>query len=262
MGGLRKHMPAVAYTYLIGCLAISGIFLSGFWSKEEIFSGLYEHKQYALLIITMSVAGLTAFYMFRTYFLTFEGEYRGHAHPHNASKIITLPLILLSIPSAIVGFTLCGKFGLPSFDMFINNIPETIHSEECLLIPIVSLLLALGGVGLAWVLYTEKVRQLLKINLNSFIIRIKPVYNFSTNLWYIDATYKRFVKYVILPVSELLSAFDKYIVDGIVNLIAAIASINGWILRLFQNGNIQTYATILLGGLVVLTFMFTIYSLF
>ncbi len=85
MGGLRTHMPAGAYTYLIGCLAISGIFLSGFWSKEEIFSGLLEHNQTALLIIALVVAGMTAF-ICSELFLTFEGEYRGHEHPHNASK--------------------------------------------------------------------------------------------------------------------------------------------------------------------------------
>lgn len=261
MGGLRKHMPTVAYTYLIGCLAISGIFLSGFWSKEEIFSGLYEHNQYIVLIIALLVAGMTAFYMFRTYFLTFEGEYRGHEHPHNASKYITLPLIILAIPSAIIGFILCGKFGLPSFDSFIYKAEEVAVHSESLLMPIISLTLALAGFGLAMVLYTDKYRSMLKINLDSFITKIKPVYNFSVNLWYIDKLYYKFVDYVVLTVSEIQSVFDKYVVDGIVNLIALVVRLNGWILRLFQNGNVQTYATILFGGLMFLTFLFTIYWL-
>ena len=261
MGGLRKHMPAVAYTYLIGCLAISGIFLSGFWSKEEIFSGLLEHNQLVLLVIAISVAGMTAFYMFRTYFLTFEGEYRGHEHPHNASKTITLPLIILAIPSAIIGFALCGKFGLPSFDAFINTATETASRGESLLIPVVSLLVSLAGFGLAMILYVDKYKNMFKINLDKFIQKIKPVYNFSSNLWYIDRSYYKFVDYIVLPISKFLSAFDKFIVDGLVNLVAIWVRFSGWLLRLFQNGNVQTYATILFGGLMFLTFIFTIYWL-
>lgn len=261
MGGLRKHMPAVAYTYLIGCLAISGIFLSGFWSKEEIFSGLLEHNQIVLLVLAMLVAGMTSFYMFRTYFLTFEGEYRGHEHPHNASKVITIPLILLAIPSAIIGFALCGKFGLPSFDEFIRVGEEVVKHGESLLIPAVSLFIAFAGLGLAALLYIDKYRNAAKINLDNIILKIKPAYNFSQNLWYIDKSYYKFVDYIVLPISELMSAVDKLIVDGIVNLTALSVRFYGWILRLFQNGNVQTYATILFGGLMFLTFVFTIYWL-
>ena len=259
MGGLRKHMPAVAYTYLIGCLSISGVFLSGFWSKEEIFSGLHEHK--FLLALALLTAGMTAFYMFRTYFLTFEGEYRGNEHPHNASKVITIPLIILAVPSAIIGFMLSGKLGMPSFDAFIKGAEHVAHHNESLLIPMISLLIALSGIGLAFVLYVDKYREMAKINLDSFIRKIKPVYSFLTNLWYIDKFYYKFIDYVVLPVSSLISAFDKYIVDSIVNLVAVVTRFNGWILRLFQNGNVQTYATILFGGLMFLTFVFTIYWL-
>jgi len=261
MGGLRKHMPAVAYTYLIGCLAISGIFLSGFWSKEEIFSGLLEHNQIALLTIAIIAAAMTSFYMFRTYFLTFEGEYRGTAHPHNASKVITMPLIIFALPSAIIGFLLCGKFGLPSFDMFISPAHEAAEHSESLLIPVISLFVAFAGAGLAMVLYLDKFRNALKINLDSFINRIKPLYNFSVNLWYIDKTYYKFIDCVVLPICGFLSGFDKYVIDGFVNFIALVTRFNGWILRLFQNGKVQTYATILFGGLMLITFVLTIYWL-
>jgi len=261
MGGLRKHMPAVAYTYLIGCLAISGLFLSGFWSKEEIFSGLIEHNQTALLVIAMVVAGMTAFYMFRTYFLTFEGEYRGNVHPHNASKVITIPLILLAIPSAIGGFLLCGKFGLPSFDKFITIFAENPPAHESLLVPVLSVIIAVAGMGLAYVLYTEKCRQALKINLDTVIGKVKPLYNFSKELWYINGSYYKFIDAVMLPVFRCLSCIDKFIVDGLVNFTGLTVRFFGWILRKFQNGNVQTYATIMFGGLMILTFVFTLYWL-
>ncbi len=261
MGGLRKHMPAVAYTYLIGCLAISGIFLSGFWSKEEIFSGLLANNHIVLLIIALIVAGMTSFYMFRTYFLTFEGEYRGNEHPHNASKVITLPLIIFAIPSAIIGFILCGKFGLPSFDNFISPTHEIVEHSENFILPVISLIISLAGFGLAMVLYVDKYRDKLNINLDNFIQKVKPAYNFSTNLWYIDKSYYKLIDYMVIPVCKLMSNFDKYIVDGIVNLIALMTGFSGWVLRLFQNGNVQTYATILFGGLMLLTFVLTIYWL-
>jgi len=261
MGGLRKHMPTVAYTYLIGCLAISGIFLSGFWSKEEIFNGLLEHNQIALFLIALLVAGLTSFYMFRTYFLTFEGEYRGNAHPHNSSKVMTLPLIILAVPSAFLGVAVSGKFGFPSFDEFIRITETGSHNAENLLIPVASLLIALIGAGLASILYTEKFRKKFNVDLDNFIYKIQPIYNFSSNLWYIDKFYYNLVDYIVLPLSKLLAFFDRYIIDGIVNLVAVITRFTGWVLRLFQNGNVQTYLTILFGCLMFLTFIFIIYWL-
>ncbi len=261
MGGLRKHMPAVSYTYLIGCFAISGLFLSGFWSKEEIFSGLYENNQYALLIIALIVAGMTSFYMFRTYFLTFEGEYRGKEHPHNPSKVTTLPLIMLAIPSTIIGFALSGKFGMFSFDKYILGSDYHAVHHSSLLLPVISIVIAVAGMALAMVLYWDKFKNIFKFDLDKFILNIKPVYNFSTNLWYIDKTYYAFVDYVILPVSKGLSCFDKFVVDGIVNFTGTSVRFFSWFLRLFQNGNVQTYTTILFGGLLALTVAFSIYWL-
>ncbi|OGI17621.1 MAG: NADH-quinone oxidoreductase subunit L [Candidatus Melainabacteria bacterium RIFOXYA12_FULL_32_12] len=261
MGGLRKHMPVVAYTYLIGTLAISGIFLSGFWSKDEIFIGIAEHNKWLLFIIALVIAGMTSFYMFRSYFMTFEGEYRGHAHPHKVSPIMYVPLIILAIPSAIIGFVLSGKLhGIMSFDQFISPIHRVAGHPEGLFIPIISLLVALIGFTIAAVLYWDRVK--IKIDLDKLTAKLRPAYNLSFNKWYIDDAYYAFVRSAFVPISRLMSWFDKNIIDGIVNFTAYVTSSIGSILRLLQNGNVETYATILFGGITLITISLLVQWLF
>ncbi len=268
MGGLRKHMPTVAYTYLIGCFAISGILLSGFWSKEEIFSGLQSENKTALLIVGLVVAFMTAFYMFRTYFLTFEGEYRGHAHPHTSPKVMTIPLILLAIPSALIGFILSGKFGTFSFDKYILAGQETfipLEHHGSLMLPLISLVIAVAGVLTAVYFYWDglkNVRESLKITADNVIKVTKPFYALTTNLWYIDKFYYWSIDNIFLPVCNFAASFDKYVIDGLVNLLGQWELFKGWVLRLFQTGQIQTYLAILFTGLIGLTFIFVIIQLF
>jgi NADH-quinone oxidoreductase subunit L len=105
MGGLRRFMPVTAITFLVACLAISGIFpLAGFFSKDMIFDALRESHQTALAALAMGVAFLTAFYMFRLYFLAFEGEAPKHGHPHESPKTMTGPLVALAVLSCVAGF--------------------------------------------------------------------------------------------------------------------------------------------------------------
>ncbi|MFH0702277.1 MAG: NADH-quinone oxidoreductase subunit L [bacterium] len=258
MGGLRKRMPVVAYTYLIGTLAISGIFLSGFWSKEEIFSGIAEQNYWVLLGLGLLIAVMTAFYMFRTYFLTFEGEYKGHAHPHNPSKIMTIPLIILAIPSAILGFVL-----ISSFDNFINPFYNFGHHPENLLIPAMSLLASFLGLFIAAAMYWDKFKKnIFSINPDKVREIFPTYYKISFNRLYLDELYYGFINIIFLPVAALLSWFDKNIIDGIVNFIAFITKLLGSLLRLLQNGNVQTYVTILFGGFVIITMSILIYWVF
>lgn len=266
MGGLRKHMPVVAYTYLIGCFAISGILLSGFWSKEEIFAGLYGNNM-TLLTIGLIVAFMTSFYMFRTYFLTFEGKYRGHQHPHDAPGVMSVPLIILAVPSAFLGILLSGMLFLPSFDKYVLAGQEAIiHSEHHggVLLPVISLLIALAGGGLAAYLYWgrfKEAREVSKINANNIIKSAKPLYALTTNLWYIDKAYYRAIDNIFLPVCSFIASFDKIVIDGIVNFIGLKTRFEGWVLRQFQTGQIQTYLAVLFSGLIGLTLIFVLLQL-
>ena len=104
MGGLGKYMPITACCFLIGTISISGVPLfSGFFSKDEIISAAWGFNK-ALAILMIITAAMTAFYMFRAYFMTFHGQYRGKAHPHEAPPSMVLPLVVLAVPSIISGY--------------------------------------------------------------------------------------------------------------------------------------------------------------
>ena len=239
--------------------------MSGFWSKDEILTELYEHGHVVLLFIALITASMTAFYMFRSYFLTFEGEYKGHAHPHKPSKVISIPLIILAVPSALIGFILSGNLnwmGINSFNSFVHPLYYSVESHESLFIPIISSILALLGSFVAALMYWDVLKNKIDGNAQRLKIKLKPVYDLSVNKWYIDDVYYTFINKVFLPFSAIISWFDKNIVDGIVNLTAYITSLIGKLFDLLQNGNLQTYATILFGGFMVITLSLLIYWIF
>ena len=133
MGGLRKYMPLTFWTFLIGSLANAGVVpLAGFWSKDEIITGAWTSSTFPnygkfIAIVGLVAAFMTAFYMFRLVFLTFFGKPRfdtEHLHPHESAPAMTIPLVILAVPSLLVGF-LVGfppdegrfhKFLLPVFE--------------------------------------------------------------------------------------------------------------------------------------------------
>ncbi|MFA6989320.1 MAG: NADH-quinone oxidoreductase subunit L [Candidatus Gastranaerophilaceae bacterium] len=262
MGGLRKHMPVVSYTYLIGVLAISGILFSGFWSKEEIFTHLEENKQYLLLIVGLITAFLTSFYMFRTYFMTFEGEYRGHADIHKPNAVLTVPLVILAIPSAIIGILLSGKFfNIQSFDNFITN-AHSATINATIIIPVISIILALAGALFAFIFYGRTTSHP-ELATSSLAKQVQNdgskcsccITDLCRNKWYFDDVYEFFIDKVFLNIAKLADVFDKYIIDGFINLIAFCTILKSKILRFIQNGSVQTYTTISLGGFSVLIFL-------
>jgi len=251
MGGLRKHMPAVAYTYLIGTFAISGILLSGFWSKEGIFMGLEAGKYWIILVLALLVSGLTSFYMFRSYFLVFEGEYKGESAPHKPDKVLTLPLIILAVPSVILGFALSGSLkciGIGSFAEFVGYAGE---HHASLILPVISLLVSLTGFCAAAVLYWDKAKQYVSCDPAIIKDKLSCCYNFFSNKWYIDDLYYGFLRVIFLPLTRIFAWFDRTIIDGIVNLVGESVKLAGKILRLFQNGQLQTYTAVLFGGLLI-----------
>src|SRR5437588_634268 len=104
MGGLKKYMPTTYWTFIIATLALAGIFpLAGFWSKDEILLGAIKNHYPYIFLLGLIGAFMTAAYMGRCVHLTFHGEYRGHGHPHESPRTMTVPLVLLAIPSVFVG---------------------------------------------------------------------------------------------------------------------------------------------------------------
>jgi NADH-quinone oxidoreductase subunit L len=125
MGGLRKKMPVTGVTFFVGCLAIAGIFpFAGFFSKDMILDALREANLTCLYWIAVGVAFMTAFYMFRLYFLTFEGPEPEHGHPHESPWTMTTPLVVLAVLSALAGFAGLS-FGGPG-----HSFGDYIHFER------------------------------------------------------------------------------------------------------------------------------------
>lgn len=256
MGGLFKFMPITAITYLIGTMAITGFlpFLSGFWSKDEIIASAFAHQP-ILFLLALTTAGLTSFYMYRTYFLTFTGSYRGEAHPHESQWPMWVPLVVLAVPSIALGGFLSGFVpGVPSFEMLLH--PELLHHPHGahehtpnFLVMGVSMLVALGGFLLAWITYGR-----LKLFSPDWLIRQgRPVYELLTNKWYFDALYSGIARCIYLPFAELSAWFDRTVVDGMVTLTSDTVNLSADGLRRLQSGRIQTYLLLVVAAVMALT---------
>jgi len=285
MGGLRKKMPYTSTTFLIGCIAISGIPpLAGFWSKDEILGNAFISFP-AFWFVGFLTAGMTAFYMFRLYFLTFEGEFRGenkelqnelliasksnldeeeheeheehevHGSIHESPWSMTFPLVFLAVPSLIIGF-----MGVP-WDSKIANLldPEeaataakAFELKEFLPLAIASVLIASVGIIIAYQAYFAK-----KINLSVLFAEKFPNINqFLSKKWYLDdINEKIFVKGSRKLAKEVLEV-DSKVVDGVVNLTGLVTLGSGEGLKYFETGRAQFYALIVFGGVILLVAIF------
>ena len=260
MGGLAKYMPITAITWLIATLSISGFpFFAGFYSKDTIISLAFEHGNYGLWAVTLVTAGLTAFYMLRAYILAFggkggswgglwggEGLYRGVGVPRESPNTITIPLILLAIPSVIAGYW----FG---FFTYLNPTAPSLNFVE-----IVSdwktwlgVVAALLGFAWAYTLYARL--DLAKIN--AFVqgnAVLRALHRILLHKYYIDELYDLLILYGVLGISHIIQAFDTYIVDGLVNGTARLVTTLGRDMRHVETGRVQTYMFGFFGGLAVL----------
>lgn len=264
MGGLGKHMPITSLTCLIGVLAISGFpLMSGFWSKDMILAAAWEVNKPLFIIGSLS-AILTAFYMFRIYFMTFSGEYKGHEHPHECTPSVTIPLVCLSIPSIFIG--LIGSPLIKGGDKFSSFVfyGSRAHHEWGLdiflkelfsiqgLIPLLAFII---GLSLAWLVYRKG------FALNDFLKKnLSFAYNLSFNKWYVDEIYFWFLDKIIMPMYRTLwTIVDKVIVDGVfVNGSAQMTSLIGGSMRFIETGRGQLYALVIFSSVVfALLFLFT-----
>ena len=280
MGGLRKKMPFTSATFLIGCIAISGIPpLAGFWSKDEILGSAFVSFP-VFWFVGFLTAGMTAFYMFRLYFLTFEGQFRGenkelqkellsaseinfeeeehqeyHGSLHESPWSMTFPLVFLAVPSVIIGF-----MGFPWDSKFASFLDpeealialESFELKEFLTLAIASVVIASIGITIAYQAYFAK-----KINLSIlFAQKFPKVNSFLSNKWYLDdINEKIFVKGSRKLAKEVLEV-DSKVVDGVVNLTGLITLGSGEGLKYFETGKAQFYALIVFIGVVLLVAIF------
>ncbi len=267
-GGLRKLMPITCFTFLIGSLALSGMFpFSAFWSKDEILGAVHDKGHHAagfagtfynaLYWSGMFTAGLTAFYTFRAFFLTFCGEERvppeaGH-HAHESPPAMTVPLCILAVFAAFIGGYYALNHGILDFlrltpSLAYSTIEATatepkFHAD----VAAVSTVVVIIGVALAAFLYLGSRSQAAWL-----ATKLRPLYLLSLGKFFIDQIYNALIVAPLKALGVLSYWFDRYVLDAAVNFVGAVPGYLGAGLRSLQNGMVQFYALAMMLGLLVL----------
>lgn len=293
MGGLRKKMPITFWTFIVGTLALIGIFpFAGFFSKDEILAAVRyaggHGQDVANFILILGVAGafITALYMTRAVALTFFGEYKGHGDPHEAPKMMTYPLIGLALFAAVAGWVNIPGVYTGFTTWLATRDPLTgmgDHHPEGFDWPLVFvvMLVVLGAVAVGWRLYGRDAAT--QAERDTF--RIPVLWPLFENLYYIDDLYMNgIVRPTMGPIARAVLWWDVHVVDGIVNGVGlgsvglarvvrrvdenvvdsvfneASAGIGGagTILRRSFTGRVQQYAAFSFIGVVVLVVVFII----
>ena len=301
MGGLRKYMPITWITSLLGSLALIGFPLfSGFYSKDSIIEAVHASEiagsGYALFCVLLGVF-VTAFYSFRMYFLVFHGEERfgkahDHAHhdhhgdhddeepsadhhhglapgqkPHESPWVVTVPLVLLAVPSVLIGFFTIDPmlFGGWFKDVIfvgdnhagLKELAASFHGPVAMAIhglQTAPFWLALGGVALSWFFYMKRPDIPAAIQQ-----KFKPIHTLLENKYYFDRFNEIFFAGGARALGKgLWKAGDQGLIDGV--MVNGSAKLVGWVAqmsRLFQTGHLYQYAfMMIIGVFILLTYWF------
>jgi NADH-quinone oxidoreductase subunit L len=294
MGGLRKALPVTFTTFAVATVAIAGIPpLAGFFSKDQILAGAWgEHR--VLWAIGLVTAGLTACYMFRALFMTFFGSFRGsdeeRSHLHESPRVMTVPLVVLAVGSAVVGFVGIPRLGdldINWLGHFLGPVTEPVghgaaHGHHAslgleILLMVVSVAAAIVGIWIAWRTYggsreltggeawARRFPSLHRVLVNKYWVDelydatvIKGTWTtarglFSFDARVIDGFLVNGSRHVTVAVSFLSGFFDKYVVDGLVNFTGWLMRAGSRLFRGLQTGLVSQYALVLAVGMLVLT---------
>jgi NADH-quinone oxidoreductase subunit L len=292
MGGLRKYMPITYVTFMIGSLALAGVFpLAGFWSKDEILATAGQGGFEIFMVVGLVGAVLTAAYMTRCVYLTFFGEYRGHAHPHESPRAITVPLIVLAVLSVIAGLANATAFGVEEFAKYVEPtfaFPPVIVPDFDITLAAASFFLVVIALGVATVFWLDRKELRALKGLTERSGAAKAGHRFLVKKYYLDDFYEgtivggikgpvarasywvnqHVIDGVVNVVGRSTAAFgrltyrylDQDVVDGAVNGIATETGEAGGLLRQVQMGRVQRYAMFLFGSLIVLVLSIVVFS--
>src|SRR6266702_3186467 len=289
MGGLGPMMPITAIAWLVGTFAIGGFpFFDSFFSKDNIIAVAFDTGNYALWAITLITAGLTSFYMFRAFILAFGGKggrwgglwggtYRGKIYriagveegnqdktylvemepeekehikdPRESPLTITIPLILLIIPSIFAGdwfnFYSYIQQGAPA--LTVRDVLDDWKTW-------VGLAVSLIGFTWAYMLYARF--ELARIH--DFVQNrafLRSAHRVLLHKYYVDDLYNWLIRYVVFGFSHTIQAFDTYVIDGVVNGVARVVTTIGRDVRHVETGRVQAYMIGFFGGVAVLAIL-------
>jgi NADH-quinone oxidoreductase subunit L len=265
MGGLRQRMPTTWWTYMLGALALSGVFpLAGFWSKDEIIAHAFDVGSAGVGLILIFTSIMTAFYMGRQVALIFYGKPRTPEaeHAHESGPVMRWPLVVLAI-----GTIIAGAMNLPGLHWLNDFLTPVLHEDAAPftvakgILAAVTTLLALGSAWLGWHLYAHVLENRIKVG------KEDPGYRYLGDIWRggeiawgFDWLYQRAVVRPYRLLSGFLSdVFDQQGIDGI--LVDGTGRGFGRLAQVFrraQSGYIRNYAWVFLIGVVVLVGYFAL----
>jgi len=300
MGGLRKVMPFTYATTVIGGLSLAGIFpFAGFWSKDEIFAHAAEVDSpvgWIVLILGLTAAFMTAFYMFRVIFMTYHGKFRGgvdkenedlraageeideaHAtarvHLAESPWTMVMPLLILAVAAVLAGYLTnpTAGYGIVdqhSFGEFMTENHQVFETHEAAVhagaepkfnygIAFLSTLVALSGIALAYAMYQAKL-----ISPANLTARFKPVHRILINKYYMDELYEDIIVRNIFynRFAKRLASFDITILDGVNVQLASWTRRFSGVLGFIQDGQLQTYGAVASAGAVVAIVIFLFWA--
>ena len=250
MGGLWRRMPITAITFIIGALALGGLPpLSGFFSKDEILLSVLDGRHPIFIVLALLAAFLSALYMARILFVVFFGRLKEeNTHAHESPLVMAVPLIALAFFALTVGFlALNWSEGYQGFGTYLfNNEPEPFHINVGL--TIISVLVALAGFAAGWAAYHRGI-----ISHQRLAHRFAPAYRLVRNRYRLDDLYQWTIDRVVLAFSNLVSLFDRIVVnDTGVNGTGRSVILSGLRLRYHQTGRMYNYALGMVLGVIAL----------
>ena len=246
MGGLRKYMPVTHITFLIACLAISGIWpFSGFFSKDEILTACFRFSPVMGGIMT-GIAAMTAFYMFRLYYGIFWGTENKTLHaahtPHEAPLTMTFPLLFLAAVTCVTGFIPFGNL------ISSNGEAYTIHLD--MQVATTSIIIALLSIGLATWMYAGPKQPVADKLAHTF----SRLHTAAYHRFYMDEVWMFFTKKIIFRcISTPIAWWDRHVIDQFFNFTAWSTHATADEIRDMQSGNVQQYSIWFLAGALILT---------
>ncbi len=298
MGGLRKHMPWTYATFFIAALSISGIFpLAGFWSKDEILAGAFNHGGEIgsiVFILAIVAAFMTSFYMFRALFMTFHGEFRGGAEAEHAGQasdhglhlaeqeshegehavhlkesplVMAIPMIILGVPSIVSGFLgnpINASWGLGIVEAHwfahLMGYVDLVNVEPAafdITIASASTVVALAGIGLAYLMYQSRA-----VKPEAVGSALKPAYVAASDKYHFDQVYEDWITrrsfYRVLAGGT--DWFDRNIVDKFVEAIGFLGRNLGRAVGALETGQVQAYGIGISAGVLLIVVGFLIWD--
>jgi NADH-quinone oxidoreductase subunit L len=275
LGGLVRWLPRTHLTFLVSCAAIAGVpFCSGFFSKDEILVGALSAGEmfsfapklgYVIFAGLVLAATMTAFYMFRLYFLTFWGQYRGgpehakgdhghgHAHtePHESPALMTVPLVILAVGAFGAGYVWIGAVHFAPWVRWLDPAIVSLgdeHSGTVIFSAMAGGVLALllgGGLAMRWYFRPGS-------GVPATLAASYPgVHRFLLDKWRVDELYDATILAGSRALGRVCAGVDKVVVDGLVtNVTSGLVRGVGFLFTRLQNGMVHAYGTVMVAGLL------------